>query len=33
MPAGERMESAFRIGGAVGILLGAWLVYDSFYQK
>ena len=33
MPTGERMESAFRIGGAAGILPGALLIYDSFYQK
>ena len=33
MPAGERMERAFRIAGAAGIVLGALLVYDSFYQR
>jgi len=33
MPTAERMKSAFRIAGAVGILLGALLIYDSFYQR
>jgi uncharacterized protein YjeT (DUF2065 family) len=33
MPAAERMERAFRIAGAAGIVLGALLVYDSFYQR
>ena len=33
MPTDERMESAFRIAGAVSILLGALLIYDSFYQR
>ena len=33
MPTDERMESAFRIAGAVGMLLGAWLIYDSFSQR
>ena len=33
MPNDKRMESAFRIAGAVGILVGALLIYDSFYEK
>ena len=33
MPTNERMESAFRIAGAVSMLLGALLSYDSFYQR
>ena len=33
MPTDERMECAFRIAGAVSILLGALLIYDSFYQR
>jgi hypothetical protein len=33
MPTGERMVSAFRIGGAVGILLGALLIYDWFHHR
>jgi hypothetical protein len=33
MPTGERMEKAFRIGGALGIILGALLVYDWFDQR
>ena len=33
MPTDERMESAFRIAGAVSMLLGALLSYDSFYQR
>jgi uncharacterized protein YjeT (DUF2065 family) len=33
MPTEERMERAFRIAGAVSILLGALLIYDSFYQR
>jgi uncharacterized protein YjeT (DUF2065 family) len=30
MPAEKQMEHAFRIAGAVSILLGALLIYDSF---
>ena len=30
MPTEERMERAFRIAGAVSILLGALLIYDFF---
>ena len=33
MPTDKRMESAFRIAGAVGVLMGALLVYDWFYQR
>jgi hypothetical protein len=33
MPDGTRMERGFRIAGAVAIVLGALLVYDSFYRK
>ena len=33
MPTGERMERGFRIAGAVVIILGAWLAYDSFYRR
>ena len=33
MPSGVQMERAFRIAGALGIFLGALLVYDSFYQR
>ncbi|MBI4325320.1 MAG: hypothetical protein HY674_08665 [Chloroflexi bacterium] len=33
MPAGQRMERGFRIAGVVEILLGALLVYDSFYRR
>ena len=33
MPSGERMERAFRIAGAVGMLLGALLIYDWFCQR
>ena len=33
MPTDERMESAFRIAGAVSMLLGALLSYDSFYRR
>ena len=33
MPAGKRMERGFRIAGAVMAVLGALLVYDSFYRK
>ena len=33
MPTDERMVRAFRIAGAVSMLLGALLSYDSFYQR
>ena len=33
MPSGERMVSTFRIGGAVGILLGPLLFYDWFHHR
>ena len=33
MPSDKRMESAFRIAGALSIFLGALLIYDSFYQR
>ena len=33
MPTDARMESAFRIAGAVSMLLGALLSYDSFYRR
>ena len=33
MPTEERMERAFRIAGAISILLGTLLIYDSFYQR
>ena len=33
MPTKERMESAFRIAGAVGILLGGLLIYDWFHHR
>jgi uncharacterized protein YjeT (DUF2065 family) len=33
MPTGARMERAFRIAGAVSILLGALLIYGSFYRR
>lgn len=33
MPPAERLERGFRIAGAVSMLLGALLAYDSFYQK
>ena len=33
MPTSERMERAFRIAGALGIVLGTLLIYDSFYQR
>lgn len=33
MPTDAGMQRAFRIAGAVSILLGALLAYDSFYQR
>jgi uncharacterized protein YjeT (DUF2065 family) len=33
MPTANRMESAFRIAGAVAVLLGALLIYDSVFHK
>ncbi len=33
MPSGERMVSAFRVGGAVGLFLGALLFYDWFHHR
>ena len=32
MPTGNRMERAFRIGGALGMVLGALLIYDWFLR-
>lgn len=33
MPTDARMQRGFRIAGAVMIVLGAFLAYDSFYQR
>jgi hypothetical protein len=32
MPTGDRMVRGFRIAGALAILLGVVLIYDSFYR-
>ena len=33
MPSAEKLQQAFRIAGVVMIVLGALLVYESFYRR